>query len=380
MKELYAGSDSHKEFCQNSLMNGKMQEHSNVKIPTDKKALVQYYQEAQKQGQLQKILIEVSTVGKAVARLLRAKKFPVVLCNPLYNESISRDPRKNDKRDAKRLAQKAVYGDFYPVHLTSEKHWDLSVQLRRCLRLRKELTRKKNQFYSVCKEHFIMDVQVDRLIQNEKKRELFLKGEKRPFTQHVLRTELEDLRIHQARLDAAWDEAATLAKKEPAFARLCEIPEVGPMTAITFIAIIDDPHRFGERRELWSYAGFGRRGQESGGKMLRTKGIKQWNHELAWCLRRVVDRCKHRENCFGQFYRDLLAKRRREKDAFFETARKLATVMWGIFKSPCKFNPETVVNPTDKKASARREYLLKKSGQSDASVVPLADKGSTTRP
>jgi transposase len=342
-------------------MDPGMNELENVKIPTDKKALVRYYKEAEKSGKLKTILIEVSTVGKAVARLLRSRKFPVVLCDPRFNESITRDPRKNDKRDSRNLAKKAVFGNYHPVHLTSEKNWDLSVQLRRCLRLRKDMTRKKNQFYSLCKEYFIMEVDADGLIRSEKRRELFLKGEKRPAPQHILRQELDDLRILQARLDTAWEEAETMARKNPAFRFLCELPEVGSSTAITFMAIIDDPFRFEDRRQLWSYAGLGARGQVSGGKRLSSKGLAAWNHELAYTLRRVVDRCKHRDNCFGKLYRDLLNKGYKEKDAFFETVRKVASVMWGILKDPRPFTPDMIWKPFQTSAAPQRTYHLDKS-------------------
>ncbi len=47
------------------------------------------------------------------------------------------------------------------------------------------------------------------------------------------------------------------SEKHKAWKLLCQIPSIGPIRAALLIALIQTPHRFRTKRQLWTYSGFG---------------------------------------------------------------------------------------------------------------------------
>ncbi len=46
-------------------------------------------------------------------------------------------------------------------------------------------------------------------------------------------------------------------KKHQAWKRLCQIPAIGPIRSAVLLGILQTPHRFRTKRQLWTYSGFG---------------------------------------------------------------------------------------------------------------------------
>jgi transposase len=47
------------------------------------------------------------------------------------------------------------------------------------------------------------------------------------------------------------------SKKHKAWPLLCEIPSMGPIRAAVLMAILQTPHRFRTKRQLWTFSGLG---------------------------------------------------------------------------------------------------------------------------
>jgi transposase len=45
------------------------------------------------------------------------------------------------------------------------------------------------------------------------------------------------------------------SKKQKAWKRFCEIPSLGPIRAAVLLGILQTPHRFRTKRQLWNYGG-----------------------------------------------------------------------------------------------------------------------------
>ena len=52
-------------------------------------------------------------------------------------------------------------------------------------------------------------------------------------------------------------------KKYQAWKRLCLIPSIGPIRSAVLLGILQTPHRFRTKRQLWTYSGFGIEAQSS---------------------------------------------------------------------------------------------------------------------
>src|SRR6267142_4192437 len=58
----------------------------------------------------------------------------------------------------------------------------------------------------------------------------------------------------------AWEVRRDLlaeSKKHQAWKRLCGIPSIGPIRAAVLLGILQTPHRFRTKRQLWTYGGVG---------------------------------------------------------------------------------------------------------------------------
>src|SRR6202035_3538782 len=53
------------------------------------------------------------------------------------------------------------------------------------------------------------------------------------------------------------------SKKHKVWTRLCAIPSMGPIRAAELLGILQTPHRFRTKRQLWTYCGFGIETQSS---------------------------------------------------------------------------------------------------------------------
>jgi transposase len=56
----------------------------------------------------------------------------------------------------------------------------------------------------------------------------------------------------------------TESRKHPAMRLLRQIPSIGPIRATLLIALLQTPHRFRSKRQLWAYCGLALRSYDSG--------------------------------------------------------------------------------------------------------------------
>jgi len=155
---------------------------------------------------------------------------------------------------------------------------------------------------------------------------------------HRLVGACERLRGEQAYFDAVLrEEVAT----NEVCQRLMTIPGVGPVCALNFYAVIDDPERFPRTRKVGSYFGLAPRLHESGLAVHRARISKMGN-----CAARAIlvqaaicfMKSKHRDD---QLYEWALRIEQRsgKLPSRVALARKLATIMLAIWKSGEVYRP-----------------------------------------
>jgi transposase len=200
--------------------------------------------------------------------------------NPLMLRAIAASKKKNDKIDARKIAD-ALRANLLPESYMASS--DIR-ELRRLWRYRNLLVRLatalKNKTGGV-----LMECGVE---YNKKK----LHG-KRYFNQLLERlTEVPDslrpmLRLNRTLLEALVKTQKQLVKKlrqEPLISerleRLLSIPGVGPILALTWILEVGDPHRFGSQRRAVSFCGLCSGENSSAGISKRGPLSKQRNKHL----------------------------------------------------------------------------------------------------
>ena len=135
--------------------------------------------------------------------------------------------------------------------------------------------------------------------------------------------------------------------------RLRQIPSIGPIRAALLVALLQTPHRFRTKRQLWAYSGFGIETHDSGehryvdGELRRSKkkatvrGLnRNYNRDLKNLFKGAATQVTAKPGPFQEFYTALLAKGIRPEMARLTLARKIAAISLTIWKKGVDFDPK----------------------------------------
>jgi transposase len=134
-------------------------------------------------------------------------------------------------------------------------------------------------------------------------------------------------------------ELLTEARKHPATRLLRQIPSIGPIRAALLVALMQTPHRFRTRRQLWAYCGLALKTYDSGeyrfvgGQLKRSKknptirGLnKNHNHDLKNIFKGAAARAAATVGPFQKFYEARIANGMKPSMARLTLARKIAAI------------------------------------------------------
>ena len=141
------------------------------------------------------------------------------------------------------------------------------------------------------------------------------------------------------------------AKKHKAWKLLRQIPGIGLIRAAVLIALMQTPHRFRTKRQLWTYSGLGLETHDSAqyrtaeGQLERSKkpatvrGLnKDHNHDLKDIFKGAATRASSSSGPLRDFYENLLAKGRKPTMARLTLARKIAAITLIVWKKEVRFD------------------------------------------
>ena len=135
-----------------------------------------------------------------------------------------------------------------------------------------------------------------------------------------------------------------LAEHEPMTRFLMTAPGVGLIVAAMFVAEVDDAKRFARAHQLQSYLGLVPNEDSSGGKRRLGSITKQGNPYLravlvqsAWCILRLRDTSDP-----IKAWADAIAARRGKRIAVIAVARRLAGVLWAMWRDGTVYDPGVV--------------------------------------
>jgi len=142
-------------------------------------------------------------------------------------------------------------------------------------------------------------------------------------------------------------------KKHPVWKRLCGIPSIGPIRAAVLLGILQTPHRFRTKRQLWSYGGVGIETSSSADyqvvkghferkkKQVEIRGLnRNYNHDLKNLVKGAAIVAASKPGPFAEFYAELLAKGMRQEMARLTLARKIATIVLIVWRRGVSFDAQ----------------------------------------
>src|SRR6266576_1239157 len=143
------------------------------------------------------------------------------------------------------------------------------------------------------------------------------------------------------------------SRKHAAVKLLRQIPAIGPIRSALLVAILQTPHRFRTKRQLWAYGGFAVQTYDSGeyrmvrGKLQRNReritvrGLnRNHNHDLKNLLKGAAISAIERPGPLQDFYAALVEKGMRTSMARLTLARKIAAITLTMWKKGVSFDPK----------------------------------------
>jgi transposase len=277
-------------------------------------------------------------------RNLNKKLDEFVISDPRRNKLITSDGDKDDKIDAGKLAS-LLRGNYLRAVYHSDdnqraelKHWVSLYQDRV-----RDAVRHINKIRARCRMH---GVTIPRLaLRDLTPRLRWLSKINHP----VLTRQLKmlwigyDASAKQVRISKR--QLSTLGKKYNIIKLWSQLPGIGLIRATTLFAFLDTPWRFQQKNRLWKYCGVGLQRTTSGTD--RKGRPKPARLQLPWAVNRTLKNAvlgaalsaiNRKDNAFRDYYERMLKDGVIPSNARHAVARKLLTVMWGMWKTNSRFD------------------------------------------
>jgi transposase len=253
---------------------------------------------------------------------------------------IGQHRRKTDRIDAEVLARAVERGGIPLAHVLSPHRQEL----RRQLGVRRALVETRSQYVTTVRGLVRERGGVLRLCDTEHFLSNVRKAGLDPHVLHVIRPLLSVLEIIDGQFIQVEQSLEALCAKEPVVLQLTTTPGVGPIVAASFVSVIDDAHRFRRAHQVESYLGLVPSETSSGGKR-RIGGITKHGNsyarallvQAAWVILRTPNRGDPLRS-WGQ----AIANRRGKRIATVALARRLAGLLWAMWRDGTVYDPELV--------------------------------------
>ncbi len=287
-----------------------------------------------------RIVLEVGTHSPWMSRLLTELGHAVLVANPRAIHRRGED--KNDAIDAESLAR---WGRSDPRLLRPVQHRSEDAQvdlafLRARDRLMGTRTKLINHVRGAVKS---MGARIPKCSAEvfHTRAVMHVPSSLRPALGPVLRTIAtltRTLRAYERTL------VRHCRDRYPDTARLTQVKGVGPVTALAFVLVLEDPHRFRSSRSVGAYIGLKPRQHESGDGQPQMR-ISKRGDEL---LRKLLVQCGHYllgplgPDCDLRHWGLQLAQRggkKGKKRAAVAVARKLAVLLHTLWISGAEYQP-----------------------------------------
>lgn len=298
-----------------------------------------------------RILIEASTESEWVAQHLEGLGHEVVVADPNYAPMYATRARrvKTDKRDARTLAEALRLGAYRVAHRLSPERRHVRAELA----VREALVRTRTRYIALAKAL----VRRDGLRVATSESHLVAKRIAALELSTTLAAEVAPL-FHvlapiNEQIDAADRRITALTQTDPAVALLQTAPSIGPITAAAIVATIDDVTRFRTAHQFEAFLGLVP-GERSSGEQRRVGRItKAGNTRARYLLVEAgwrILRAKDGETAALRAWALTIAERRGKRIAVVALARRLAGVLYAMWRDKCPYDATRLRMPRPRAA------------------------------
>jgi transposase len=349
----YIGMDVHQATISIAVLNASGKLVMESVIETKAITVVQFVRGLR--GDLH-VTLEEGTWAAWLYDLLRPHVREVLVCDPRKN-ALLKTGNKSDRIDARKLAELLRGGQLSPVYHGEHGVRTLKELSRSYLAINGDLARVMTRLKAVYRSWAIpcAGKQVyaprDRAQWLGKISEAGVRRRAEFYYQQL--DELSALR-QQVRREMLAESAKHQASK-----LLCQIPSIGPIRAALLIAILQTPHRFRTKRQLWAYGGLAIETHSSADhryvegqlqpskRQVSLRGLnRNHNHELKNIFKGAAIIAATKAGPLQEFYAALVAKGIRPEMARLTLARKIAAIALIVWKKGVSFDAEHLKSQT----------------------------------
>jgi len=302
------------------------------------------------------VTFEEGTGASWLYDLLKPHVAELIVCDPRKN-ALLRGGSKNDKVDARKLSELLRAGLLSPVYHGDRGSRTVKEFARSYLTITKDQTRVMNRIKGVYRSWGIPCS--GRTVYAPQQRKEWL--EKLPEVGIRRRAErlYEQLDHLRPLRQEARKELIAESRKHSACVLLRQIPWLGPIRVALAIALMQTPHRFRTKRQLWAYSGLALETRVSGeyryadgelqrsGKRSIPRGLNDnHNHDLKNVFKGAATRATASPGPFQDFYAGLIAKSMRPSMARLTLARKIAAITLAVWKKGDRFDGNQLKSQT----------------------------------
>jgi transposase len=347
-QEKYIGMDVHQATISVAVMDAHGKLLMECLLETKAATIVEFIQGLQ--GTLS-LTFEEGTSAAWLHDLLKPHVSWLVVCDA-RKAALLKDGNKSDRIDARKLAELLRTNQIKPVY-----HGDHGVLRtlkelgRSYLTITKDVTRVMNRIKALYRSWAIPCAGAT--VYAPRHRAEWLAKLVEPGVRVRAQRLYQQLDLLQpVRLEAR-RELLLESYKHAAVKLLRQIPSIGPIRAALLVALLQTPHRFRTKRQLWAYSGFAVETHDSGeyrvvrGKLQRNReritvrGLNDnHNKDVKSLFKSAAISASTRPGPLHDFYVARVEKGMRPTMARLTLARKIAAITLALWKKGESFDPK----------------------------------------
>lgn len=285
-----------------------------------------------------RVVVETCAEGFAVADAAarHGHEVRVVPATLVRSLGVGARGKKNDRQDARVLSEVSTRIDLPSVHIPSAR----SRNWKSMCGARQGLVESRTKLVNVVRANLRGQIKTVRSGSVEtfttRVRKKLSLDEVPAFLERLLKS----IDALSEQIEEADRELTELVKKEPLLERLMTAPGIGPVTAVLFAATLDDVKRFDDAHQVESYLGLVPGEDSSGDRKRITSITKAGSTKLRWLLVQAAWAARRRRGTHPAVLWSLEVERRRgRKIAAVALARKLAGILYGMWRDAKDYDP-----------------------------------------
>ncbi len=346
-QEKYIGMDVHQATISVAVMDARGKLLMECVLETKAATILEFIQGLR--GTLA-LTFEEGTSATWLHDLLKPYVSRLVVCDPRKN-ALLKDGNKSDRVDAQKLAELLRTNQVKPVYHGKHGTRALKELGRSYLTVTKDLTRVMNRIKSVYRSWAIPCAGTS--VYTRRHRGEWLAKLVEPGVRTRAERLYQQLDSLQPLRQVARRELLLESRKHAAVKLLGQIPAIGPIRSALLVALLQTPHRFRTKRQLWAYSGFAVEVHDSG-EYRWVRGKRQRNRERITVRGLNDNHNKDVKNLFKgaaisastrpgplhDFYVARVESGMRPTMARLTLARKIAAITLTLWKKGVSFDPK----------------------------------------